>query len=101
MRNIGQYLIPPTPFSCHLVLPGNIAGTEAVLTFLANEISTNTYTNLMDQYHPCYRAMDNPPLDRDLKENEYQEALELADRLGLKRAPYPPLVCLLVRHTIS
>lgn len=69
----------------HLVLPGNIAGTEAVLTFLANEISTNTYINLMDQYHPCYRAMDNPPLDRDLKENEYREALELADRLGLKR----------------
>ena len=69
----------------HLVLPGNIAGTEAVLTFLANEISTNTYINLMDQYHPCYRAMDNPPLDRDLTENEYKEALELADRLGLKR----------------
>ena len=69
----------------HLVLPGNIAGTEAVLTFLANEISTNTYINLMDQYHPCYRAMDNPPLDQGLKENEYQEALELADRLGLKR----------------
>ena len=69
----------------HLVLPGNIAGTEAVLTFLANEISTNTYINLMDQYHPCYRAMDNPALDRDLKENEYREALELADRLGLMR----------------
>ena len=69
----------------HLVLPGNIAGTEAVLTFLANEISTNTYINLMDQYRPCYRAMDNPPLDRDLEENEYQEVLELADRLGLKR----------------
>jgi putative pyruvate formate lyase activating enzyme len=69
----------------HLVLPGNIAGTEAVLAFLANEISTNTYINLMDQYHPCYRAMDNPPLDRDLKDNEYQEALELADRLGLER----------------
>jgi putative pyruvate formate lyase activating enzyme len=68
----------------HLVLPGNIAGTEAVLTFLANEISTNSYINLMDQYHPCYRAMDNPPLDRGLKENEYQDALELADRLGLR-----------------
>jgi putative pyruvate formate lyase activating enzyme len=69
----------------HLVLPGNIAGTEAVLSFIANEISTNTYINLMDQYHPCYRAKDNPPLDRDLKEKEYREALELAGRLGLKR----------------
>jgi putative pyruvate formate lyase activating enzyme len=69
----------------HLVLPGNIAATEAVLAFLANDISTSTYINLMDQYQPCYRAIDNPPLDRDLEESEYQEALHLADRLGLKR----------------
>ena len=69
----------------HLVLPGHIAGTEAVLSFLANEISTNTYINLMDQYRPCYRAFENPPLDRGLEESEYEEALQLADRLGLKR----------------
>ncbi len=69
----------------HLVLPGHIAGTEAVLAFLAGEISKDTYINLMDQYHPCYRAMDNPPLDRQLSANEYQEAMQLADRYGLKR----------------
>ena len=69
----------------HLVLPDRIAGTETVLGFLANEISTNTYINLMDQYHPCYRAMDNPPLDRDLKQSEYQQAVELAGMLGLRR----------------
>ena len=69
----------------HLVLPERVAGTEAVLDFIANEISTRTYINLMDQYRPCYRADQNPPLDRDLKPDEYREALELADRLGLKR----------------
>ena len=69
----------------HLVLPGHIAGTDTVLDFLAREISTDTYINLMDQYRPCYRATDNPPLDRDLKQSEYREALELAERLGLKR----------------
>jgi putative pyruvate formate lyase activating enzyme len=37
-----------------------------VLAFLAGEVSKDTYINLMDQYHPCYRAMDNPSLDRDL-----------------------------------
>lgn len=69
----------------HLVLPGHIAATEAVLAFLAGEVSKDTYINLMDQYHPCYRAMDNPPLDRDLSAKEYEEALQLADRYGLKR----------------
>ncbi len=69
----------------HLVLPGHIAATEAVLAFLAGEVSKDTYINLMDQYHPCYRAMDNPPLDRDLSAKEYEEALQLADSYGLKR----------------
>ena len=69
----------------HLVLPGHIAGTEKVLAYLANEISANTYLNLMDQYHPCYRADDNPPLDRNLSPNEYQEAQGLTEKYGMKR----------------
>lgn len=69
----------------HLVLPGGLAGTKAVMAFLANDISTNTYLNLMDQYYPCYRAGDNPPLDRRLYENEYREALAYAEQYGLQR----------------
>ncbi len=48
----------------HLVLPNGLAGTEKVLEFLAREISTNTYVNLMDQYHPSYRADGIEPLSR-------------------------------------
>jgi putative pyruvate formate lyase activating enzyme len=69
----------------HLVMPGDISGTESVLRFLAEEISRDTSLNLMDQYHPCYRAGDNPPLDRPLTRQEYQRALACADRLGLHR----------------
>jgi len=69
----------------HLVLPGHISGTEAVMAFLARDISTNTYLNLMDQYYPCYRATENPPLDRRLTSDEYQEALTLAEKYGLTR----------------
>jgi len=32
----------------HLVLPGGIGGTDKVLAFLANEVSRQTYLNLMD-----------------------------------------------------
>lgn len=69
----------------HLVLPGHIAGTEKVIAFIAKEISRQSYLNLMDQYHPCYRADDNSPLDQPLTTNEYQEALELAEQYGLTR----------------
>lgn len=69
----------------HLVLPNNIAGTEQVLQFIAEEISPDTYLNLMDQYHPCYRADEHPPLHRIITTNEYATALELAQRYHLQR----------------
>ena len=69
----------------HLVLPANIAGTDKVLAFLAEEISTNTYLNLMDQYHPCYRADEYPLLARPITRTEYNQALHLAYQYGLQR----------------
>jgi len=69
----------------HLVLPGGLAGTASVLEFLADEISRDTYLNLMAQYRPCYRAAEYPPLDRGLTAAEFAEALELARRHGLRR----------------
>jgi putative pyruvate formate lyase activating enzyme len=69
----------------HLVLPGNVAGTAGVVKFLAEEISDNTYVNIMDQYHPCFKAFDYPPLDRRLSGMEFNDAIKLALRAGLKR----------------
>lgn len=69
----------------HLILPENLAGTEKALEFIAHEISTNTYLNLMDQYRPCYRADEYPPLDRPITAAEYRVAVELTKRYGLRR----------------
>jgi len=69
----------------HLVLPGDVANTDDVLAFIAEEISRDTYVNLMAQYRPCYRADDHPPLDRPITRAEYEEALALAARHGLRR----------------
>jgi putative pyruvate formate lyase activating enzyme len=69
----------------HLVFPGNIAATDKVLEFIAREISPNTYLNLMDQYRPCYRADEYPPLDRPVTSAEYRAALAIAERHGLRR----------------
>jgi len=69
----------------HLVLPEEIAGTEGVVKFIAEEISENTYINIMDQYHPCYKAFDHPPLNRRITSREYEQALKMAQEVGLKR----------------
>jgi putative pyruvate formate lyase activating enzyme len=69
----------------HLVLPDDLAGTEGVLAFLAEEISSRTYVNLMDQYRPCYRASRYPELSRRITPAEYLRALDLAARQGLRR----------------
>ncbi len=69
----------------HLVLPEGLAGTEEIVTFLAGEISPETYTNIMDQYYPCYKAQDHPPLDRRLTGKEFRKAVKAANDAGLKR----------------
>jgi len=69
----------------HLVLPNHLAGTEEILKFIAEEISTNTYINIMDQYYPCYRAGDYPQLDRRITSEEFNEALQSAYKYSLYR----------------
>ena len=69
----------------HLVLPENLAGTAEVVRFLAEEVSPETYLNVMAQYHPCYRAHQFPELSRPITLREYAEAVNLARVAGLDR----------------
>jgi putative pyruvate formate lyase activating enzyme len=69
----------------HLVLPGGLAGTEEVVRFLAEEISGNTYLNVMAQYRPAYRAREHPALNRPITTAEYENAVALAREAGLTR----------------
>ena len=69
----------------HLVMPGGVAGTRAVMRFLAREISPNTYVNLMDQYRPCGLAHRYPEIGRPVTLEEFEEALEAARQEGIHR----------------
>jgi putative pyruvate formate lyase activating enzyme len=48
----------------HLVLPEGLAGSFEIIDFLAKEISPKTAINVMDQYHPCYKAHLHPKINR-------------------------------------
>ena len=69
----------------HLVMPHNLAGTQEVVRFLSQEISTNTYLNIMAQYHPCYKALDIPILSHSVNKQEFCEAIDFAHQQGLDR----------------
>lgn len=69
----------------HLVLPNGIAGSEEVLRFIAKDISVNSYVNIMDQYHPCFRAFNLAELNRRISGKEYEAVVNLATSYGLHR----------------
>jgi len=90
-RQVGDLLLSEEGLALHgllarhLVLPNGLAGTREVLIFLAEEISTSTYLNLMDQYRPAFRARESAVLNRRITPFEYTEAERIADELGLCR----------------
>ena len=69
----------------HLVLPQGLAGTDKVMTFIAERISTGTYVNIMNQYRPCGRAAEIEALRRGITSEEYADALAAARHAGISR----------------
>jgi len=69
----------------HLVFPEGLSGTAEIVKFLAQEVSTHTYLNIMDQFRPCYKAHELPPLNRRITSEEHAEAVRLAGEAGLNR----------------
>jgi putative pyruvate formate lyase activating enzyme len=69
----------------HLVMPNNTAGSDKILKFIADEISPETYVNVMDQYRPCGEAHEDEYIDRRLSSEEFRAAISVAEKAGLKR----------------
>jgi putative pyruvate formate lyase activating enzyme len=71
----------------HLVMPEDVAGTRAVMPWIAAELSPETYVNMMAQYHPAGKVSrsDHAEINRRVTPAEYECALDAAWRAGLKR----------------
>ena len=68
----------------HLVLPGNIPNSKGVVDFIANEISRDSYVNIMEQYHPAYRAGEFPELSKPVPRGEFECIVSYAREKGLR-----------------
>jgi len=50
-----------------------------------NEISQDTYVNIMPQYYPCGLVDKIPGLNRRITEKEFRSAMEDARQAGIRR----------------
>jgi len=67
----------------HLVLPENLAGSLKIIDFLAEQISTNTTINVMEQYRPCYKASSHSKINRRPTFEEIESVRRYAIQKGL------------------
>ena len=81
----------------HLVMPGMLDETRAILAWIVQELGSDTYVNLMDQYYPAGKVTADTysEIDRHLEASEFAEAQAIARELGLtrldEREPHPRL----------
>jgi putative pyruvate formate lyase activating enzyme len=81
----------------HLVMPGCLDETKAILEWIASTLGPDTYVNLMDQYYPAGKVDGTayPEINRRLTSAEFREAESMASELGLHRLdvrrPHPRL----------
>ncbi len=70
----------------HLVMPGLYDETRQILRFLADEVASDTYVNVMAQYRPAGKvtAEKYAEINRPLQNSEYQQAVQTARKFGLR-----------------
>jgi putative pyruvate formate lyase activating enzyme len=92
-RQVGQLLVDGDGLARrglilrHLVMPGALDETRAILQWIAEELGRDTYVNLMDQYYPAGKvgAEHYSEIDRRITSREFGEARAAARELGLRR----------------
>jgi putative pyruvate formate lyase activating enzyme len=68
-------------------MPNDVAGSASIMEFLADEVSADTFINIMRQYRPSGKvSADNyPEINRRISSQEFQQAFASARQAGLWR----------------
>ncbi len=68
----------------HLVMPNRVAGTREFVRWVADNLSTKTYVNIMSQYRVEHRAFEYEQISRAITSEEFVEAIDWAREAGLE-----------------
>ena len=75
---------PPPIIVRILVLPGHADEAIENLAWLAAELSPEIPVSIMSQFTPAYRALETPPFNRKVTEEEYESVTEAAADFGFE-----------------
>ena len=67
-----------------LVLPGHADEAIENLAWLATELSNEIPVSVMSQFTPAYKALETPPFNRTVTEDEYEAVAEAAADFGFE-----------------
>jgi putative pyruvate formate lyase activating enzyme len=69
-------------------MPGMLDDTQEIVRYIASELSTDTYVNIMDQYFPAWKASSEDKykeIGRRISRRELGQAFTHAAAAGLWR----------------
>jgi putative pyruvate formate lyase activating enzyme len=67
----------------HLIMPNRVGGAQKIFEWIAENLSKDTYLNIMSKYRPMYKSFEYPKISRRITRNEYDEAVKWAKDAGL------------------
>jgi len=68
----------------HLVLPNHLeCCTKPVLKWIADNVRDKAVVNIMAQYRPEYKAHEHPDINRSVRREEMEEAINYAKKLNI------------------
>jgi len=68
----------------HLVLPGGLAGSKSIVSWIEAKLGRHAGFSLMSQYHPLGRAHEYPLINRRIRDDEYDPLIEMLARKGFE-----------------
>lgn len=69
----------------HLLLPGGIKDSKAVVQYLYETYKDQIYISLMNQYTPLKHVENYPEINRKVKKPEYERLIDFAIQLGVEK----------------
>ena len=69
----------------HLILPNNTSDSKNILKYLYDKYKDNIIISIMNQYTPI-RKLDFSELNRKIKDSEYDDVVNYAFDLGIRKA---------------
>lgn len=70
----------------HLILPGQTKDSKRIIQYLYEKYGDRIYMSIMNQYTPMENMGDFPELNRKVTEEEYDDVIAFAQRLGVENA---------------